>query len=131
MPFFSYISENWTNVYVYCSFKLIINNECLVYIHSLHFALIIYETLCFPFLTRNRANFAVRGLSSLTLRSKVNVVSGSWMYLTHPFVLIDPIMCQLCYANVKANRRCGTLKNTQCSMAASAKNRSNFAALYR
>ena len=45
MPIFSYvISEDWTNVYACCSFKLIINNECLVYIHSLEFALIIYVT---------------------------------------------------------------------------------------
>ena len=35
------ISEDCTNVYAFCSFKLIINNECLVYIHSLDFALII------------------------------------------------------------------------------------------
>ena len=27
---------------------------------------------------------------NLTLRSKVNVVSGSWMYLTHPLMVIDP-----------------------------------------
>ena len=26
----------------------------------------------------------------LTLKSKVNVVSGSWMYLTHPLMVIDP-----------------------------------------
>ena len=26
--------ENWTNAYAYCSSKLIVNNECLVYIHS-------------------------------------------------------------------------------------------------
>ena len=38
------ISEYWTNVYACCSFKLIINNECLVYIHSLDFVLIIYVT---------------------------------------------------------------------------------------
>ena len=38
------ISEDWTNVYACCSFKLIINNECLIYIHSLDFALIIYVT---------------------------------------------------------------------------------------
>ena len=36
------ISEDWTNVYVSYSFKLIINNECLANIHSLDFALIIY-----------------------------------------------------------------------------------------
>ena len=38
------ISEDWTNVYACCSFKLIINNECFVYIHSLDFVLIIYVT---------------------------------------------------------------------------------------
>ena len=38
------ISEDWTNVYACCLFKLYINNECLVYIHSLDFALIIYVT---------------------------------------------------------------------------------------
>ena len=40
------ISEYWKIVYACCSFKLIINNECLVYIHSLDFALrlIIYVT---------------------------------------------------------------------------------------
>ena len=38
------ISEDWTNVHACCSFKLIINNECLVFIHSLDFALIIYVT---------------------------------------------------------------------------------------
>ena len=38
------ISEDWTNVYACCSFKLIINNECLVYIYSLNFALSIYVT---------------------------------------------------------------------------------------
>ena len=38
------ISENWTNIYVCCSCKLIIklNNKCFVYIHSLDFSLIIY-----------------------------------------------------------------------------------------
>ena len=36
------ISEDWTNVYACCLFKIIINNECLVCIHSLDFALIIY-----------------------------------------------------------------------------------------
>ena len=39
---FSAISENWTNVYACCSCKSIINYECLVYIHSLDFPLIIY-----------------------------------------------------------------------------------------
>ena len=38
------ISEGWTNVHACCSFKLIIDNECLVFIHSLGFALIIYAT---------------------------------------------------------------------------------------
>ena len=38
------ISEDWTDVYAWCSFKLIINNECLVYIHSLDFVIIIHET---------------------------------------------------------------------------------------
>ena len=27
---------------------------------------------------------------NLTLRSKVNVVSGLWMYVTYPFIVIDP-----------------------------------------
>ena len=38
------ISEDWTNVYACCSLKLIIYNECLVYIYSLDFALIISVT---------------------------------------------------------------------------------------
>ena len=38
------ISENWTDVYASCSCKSIINKECLVYIHSLGFPLIIYVT---------------------------------------------------------------------------------------
>ena len=38
------ILGDWTNVYTCCSYKLIINNECLVYIHRLYFALIIYVT---------------------------------------------------------------------------------------
>ena len=38
------ISEGWTNVYAWCSYKWIIDNECMVYIHSLDFALIIYVT---------------------------------------------------------------------------------------
>mgnify|MGYP003684570481 CR=1 FL=1 len=38
------ISEDLTNMYACCSFKLIIDNECLVFIHSLGFALIIYVT---------------------------------------------------------------------------------------
>ena len=38
------ISEDWTIGYACCSFKLIIHNECLVYMHSLDFALIIYVT---------------------------------------------------------------------------------------
>ena len=37
------ISEDRTNMYACYSFKLI-NNECLVYIHSLDFALIVYVT---------------------------------------------------------------------------------------
>ena len=37
-------SENWTNAYAYCSCKLIFYNECLVYIHSLDFPLIIHIT---------------------------------------------------------------------------------------
>ena len=42
-------SEDWTNVYAFCSFKFIINNECLVNIHSLDFALIIYATKIIQF----------------------------------------------------------------------------------
>ena len=38
------ISEDLTNVYACCSFKLIINNECLIYIHSSDLDLIIYLT---------------------------------------------------------------------------------------
>ena len=38
------ISQDWTNVYACCSFKLINNNEGLVYIHSLDFDRIIYVT---------------------------------------------------------------------------------------
>ena len=37
-------SEDWTNVDTCSSLTLNINNECLVYIHSLDFALIIYVT---------------------------------------------------------------------------------------
>ena len=37
-------SEDWTNVDACCSLKLIIINECFVYIHSLDFARIIYVT---------------------------------------------------------------------------------------
>ena len=36
------ISEKWTNVYACCSSELIINNECLVYIHSLDTPIITY-----------------------------------------------------------------------------------------
>ena len=36
------ISEDWTNMYACCSFKIIINNEYLVCIHSLDFVLIIH-----------------------------------------------------------------------------------------
>ena len=32
--------ENWRNVYACCLFKLIIDNECLVYIQRLHFVLL-------------------------------------------------------------------------------------------
>ena len=35
-------SENWKNAYAYCSSKSIDNNECLVYIHSMNFPLIIH-----------------------------------------------------------------------------------------
>ena len=35
-------SENWTNAYAYWLNKLIVNNECLAYIHSLDFPLIIH-----------------------------------------------------------------------------------------
>ena len=38
------ISEDWAKVYACGSFKLIIYNNCLVYIHSLHFSLIISVT---------------------------------------------------------------------------------------
>ena len=38
------ISEDWTNVYACCSFKLIVNHQCLVCIHCLDFALTIYVT---------------------------------------------------------------------------------------
>ena len=46
---FSAISEDWTNVYACCSLKIIINNECLVCIHSLDFALIIYVSKIIQF----------------------------------------------------------------------------------
>ena len=36
-------SENWTNAYVYCSSKLIVQNECLVYVHSLDFLKLFIE----------------------------------------------------------------------------------------
>ena len=32
-------SENWANLCTCCSYRLIINDECLVYIHSLDFSL--------------------------------------------------------------------------------------------
>ena len=38
------ISENLTNAYAYRSSKLIVYNECLVYVHSLDFPLIILIT---------------------------------------------------------------------------------------
>ena len=37
-------SENLSNAYAYCSSKSIVNNEYLVYIHSLNFPLIIHIT---------------------------------------------------------------------------------------
>ena len=37
-------TEDWTIVYACYSFKLIINNDCFVYIYRLDFALIIYVT---------------------------------------------------------------------------------------
>ena len=37
-----------------------------------------------------RTQSHVRNPINMTLRSKVNVVSGSWMYLTHPVMVIDP-----------------------------------------
>ena len=43
------ISEDWTNVYACCSFKIIINNECLIYIHRLDIFLIIYVTKIIQF----------------------------------------------------------------------------------
>ena len=36
--------ENSINAYAYCSSKLIVNNECLVYVYSLDFPLIIHVT---------------------------------------------------------------------------------------
>ena len=42
-------SENWTNSSAYCSSKLNVNNECLVYIHSLDFNLIINITKIIQF----------------------------------------------------------------------------------
>ena len=50
--------ENWTNWHVSYSCKWIINNECLVYVHSLDFRLNIHKT----------NSFAVCGPSSLLLR---------------------------------------------------------------
>ena len=52
------ISEIWTNILACCSCKLIINYECLVYVYSLEFPLIIYLTEIGHF-------YAVRGPSSL------------------------------------------------------------------
>ena len=37
-------SENWTIAYAYCSWKLTVYNECLVYVQSLDFPLIIHKT---------------------------------------------------------------------------------------
>ena len=45
--------------------QLIIDNECLVYINSLDYTLIIYVTIYVIILISNRANFDVRGPSSL------------------------------------------------------------------
>ena len=48
--------ENWTNVYVCCSCKLIINYECLVYIHSLVFPLNTHITKIEQFHTSSGAD---------------------------------------------------------------------------
>ena len=64
---FSAKSEILSNAYAYCSRKLIVNNECLAYIHSLDFPLIIHiltKNCMIPYfiiLNSDRANFAVRG----------------------------------------------------------------------
>ena len=47
------ISEDWTIVYAGYSFELIINNEFLVYIKSLYFALIIYYQKLYTFTFHN------------------------------------------------------------------------------
>ena len=74
------ISEKWTSVLACCSCKLIINNECLVYVYSLEFPLIIYLTEIGHFhtsyLISNRADFAVRGPSSLHIS-----ISQAFSYL--------------------------------------------------
>ena len=78
--------ENWTNVYVCCSCKLIINYECLVYIHSLVFPLNTHITKIVQFhtsimnLISNKANFAVCGPTSFR---KANVILMSKKVCTY------------------------------------------------
>ena len=81
--------ENWTNVYACSSCKLFINNECLVYIHSLYFSVIIYVTKSvnkkaiqyFLILISNKADFPVCGPSSFV-----------W-YLHCSFLYLWAILC--------------------------------------
>ena len=40
---------------------------------------------------------------NLTLRSKVNIILGSWLYTTHCLIVIHP-MCQMWYASINPNR---------------------------
>ena len=61
--------ENSTNAYAYCSSKLIVNNECLVYVYSLDFIRTYsYNKNCmipyFINLISDRDNFAVGGPTS-------------------------------------------------------------------
>ena len=67
---FSAKSENWTNVYVCCSCKLITNDEYLVCLHSFDFTqnTHIKKKCTIPYfinLISNKANYAVRGPTSL------------------------------------------------------------------
>ena len=50
---------------LFMQLHVIIDNECLVYINSLDYTLIIYVTIYVIILISNRANFEVRGPSSL------------------------------------------------------------------
>ena len=59
-------SENWTKICACCSCKVIINDEFLVYIHSLAYNKNC-TTPCFIILISNRTNFTLRGPSSLHL----------------------------------------------------------------